>query len=244
MTTDSAPASNFLRTLIDNDLKSGRYQDRQWAPPPCPAEVRRAGAPDPARIRTRFPPEPNGYLHIGHAKSICLNFGLARDYQGICHLRFDDTNPEKEEDEYVHAIIDMVRWLGFDWTQGGVEHCFYASDYFETLYRFAEALVQAGHAYVDEQSADEMRATRGTLTEPGTDSPWRNRPAAESLALLRDMRAGKFPDGRMALRARIDMASPNINLRDPVLYRIRHATHHRTGDRWCVYPMYTYAHPI
>ncbi|MFA7475754.1 MAG: glutamine--tRNA ligase/YqeY domain fusion protein [Castellaniella sp.] len=244
MTTDSAPASNFLRTLIDNDLKSGRYQDRQWAPPPCPAEVRRAGAPDPARIRTRFPPEPNGYLHIGHAKSICLNFGLARDYQGICHLRFDDTNPEKEEDEYVHAIIDMVRWLGFDWTQGGVEHCFYASDYFETLYRFAEALVQAGHAYVDEQSADEMRATRGTLTEPGTDSPWRNRPAAESLALLRDMRAGKFPDGRMALRARIDMASPNINLRDPVLYRIRHATHHRTGDAWCIYPMYAWAHPV
>ena len=244
MTTDSAPASNFLRTLIDNDLKSGRYQDRQWAPPPCPAEVRRAGASDPARIRTRFPPEPNGYLHIGHAKSICLNFGLARDYQGICHLRFDDTNPEKEEDEYVHAIIDMVRWLGFDWTQGGVEHCFYASDYFETLYRFAEALVQAGHAYVDEQSADEMRATRGTLTEPGTDSPWRNRPAAESLALLRDMRAGKFPDGRMALRARIDMASPNINLRDPVLYRIRHATHHRTGDAWCIYPMYAWAHPV
>ncbi len=244
MTTDSAPASNFLRTLIDNDLKSGRYQDRRWAPPPSPAEVRRAGAPDPARIRTRFPPEPNGYLHIGHAKSICLNFGLARDYQGICHLRFDDTNPEKEEDEYVHAIIDMVRWLGFDWTQDGVEHCFYASDYFETLYRFAEALVQAGHAYVDEQSADEMRATRGTLTEPGTDSPWRDRPAAESLALLRDMRAGKFPDGRMALRARIDMASPNINLRDPVLYRIRHATHHRTGDAWCIYPMYAWAHPV
>ena len=244
MTTDSAPASNFLRTLIDNDLKSGRYQDRQWAPPPSPAEVRRAGAPDPARIRTRFPPEPNGYLHIGHAKSICLNFGLAHDYQGICHLRFDDTNPEKEEDEYVHAIIDMVRWLGFDWTQGGVEHCFYASDYFETLYRFAEALVQAGHAYVDEQSADEMRATRGTLTEPGTDSPWRNRPADESLALLRDMRAGKFPGGRMALRARIDMASPNINLRDPVLYRIRHATHHRTGDAWCIYPMYAWAHPV
>ncbi|MDY0310098.1 MAG: glutamine--tRNA ligase, partial [Castellaniella sp.] len=244
MTTDSAPASNFLRTIIDNDLKSGRYQDRQWALPPSPAEVRRAGALDPARIRTRFPPEPNGYLHIGHAKSICLNFGLARDYQGICHLRFDDTNPEKEENEYVHAIIDMVRWLGFDWTHDGVEHCFYASDYFETMYRFAEALVQAGHAYVDEQSADEMRATRGTLTEPGTNSPWRDRPAAESLALLRDMRAGKFPDGRMALRARIDMASPNINLRDPVLYRIRHATHHRTGDAWCIYPMYSWAHPV
>ncbi|MBN9401301.1 MAG: glutamine--tRNA ligase, partial [Burkholderiales bacterium] len=244
MTTDSAPASNFLRTIIDNDLKSGRCQDTQWAPPPSPAEVRRAGAPDPARIRTRFPPEPNGYLHIGHAKSICLNFGLARDYQGICHLRFDDTNPEKEEDEYVHAIIDMVRWLGFDWTRDGTEHCYYASDYFETLYRFAESLVRAGHAYVDEQSADEMRATRGTLTEPGTNSPWRDRPADESLALLRDMRAGKFPDGRMALRARIDMASPNINLRDPVLYRIRHATHHRTGDAWCIYPMYAWAHPV
>ncbi|WP_066455405.1 glutamine--tRNA ligase/YqeY domain fusion protein [Castellaniella caeni] len=244
MTTDSAPVSNFLRTIIDNDLKSGRYQDRHWATPPGTAAARRAGPIDPARIRTRFPPEPNGYLHIGHAKSICLNFGLANDYQGICHLRFDDTNPEKEEDEYVQAIIDMVRWLGFDWTHDGTEHQYFASDYFETLYQFAEALVQAGHAYVDEQSADEMRATRGTLTEPGTHSPWRDRPVAESLALLREMRAGKHPNGRMALRARIDMASPNINLRDPVLYRIRHATHHRTGDAWCIYPMYTWAHPV
>ncbi|WP_322997852.1 glutamine--tRNA ligase/YqeY domain fusion protein [Castellaniella sp.] len=244
MTTDAAPVSNFLRTIIDNDLKSGRYQDRRWALPPSTASKRLAGAVDPARIRTRFPPEPNGYLHIGHAKSICLNFGLARDYQGICHLRFDDTNPEKEEDEYVQAIIEMVRWLGFDWSADGTEHCFYASDYFETLYQFAEALIQAGHAYVDQQSADDMRATRGTLTEPGTDSPWRNRPAAESLALLRDMRDGKYPDGAMALRARIDMASPNINLRDPVLYRIRHASHHRTGDTWCIYPMYTWAHPV
>ncbi|CAM5206222.1 Glutamine--tRNA ligase OS=Castellaniella defragrans OX=75697 GN=glnS PE=3 SV=1 [Castellaniella defragrans] len=244
MTTDNAPVSNFLRTIIDNDLKAGVDQGRRWAPPPSPAEARLAGNPDPARIRTRFPPEPNGYLHIGHAKSICLNFGLARDYDGICHLRFDDTNPEKEEDEYVQAIADMVRWLGFDWTQGGVEHRYFASNYFETLYRFAEALVQAGHAYVDEQSADEMRATRGTLTEPGTNSPWRDRPAAESLALLRDMRAGRYPDGRMALRARIDMASPNINLRDPVLYRIRHAAHHRTGDTWCIYPMYAWAHPV
>ncbi|MGS1115625.1 glutamine--tRNA ligase/YqeY domain fusion protein [Castellaniella sp. UC4442_H9] len=244
MTTDTAPASNFLRTIIDNDLSSGLYRNRHWSPPPSPAEVRQAGAIDPARIRTRFPPEPNGYLHIGHAKSICLNFGLARDYQGVCHLRFDDTNPEKEEDEYVHAIADMVRWLGFDWTQNGVEHRYFASDYFETLYRFAEALVLAGHAYVDEQSADEMRATRGTLTEPGTDSPWRNRPVAESLALLREMRAGRHPDGSMALRARIDMASPNINLRDPVLYRIRHASHHRTGEAWCIYPMYAWAHPV
>ncbi|MFT0533538.1 glutamine--tRNA ligase/YqeY domain fusion protein [Castellaniella hirudinis] len=244
MTTEPAPVSNFLRTIIDNDLKAGTYQGRRWAPPPSPAATRRAGAIDPARIRTRFPPEPNGYLHIGHAKSICLNFGLARDYQGICHLRFDDTNPEKEEDEYVRAIIELVQWLGFDWTADGAEHLYFASDYFETLYQFAEALVQAGHAYVDEQSADAMRATRGTLTEPGTDSPWRDRPAAESLALLRDMRAGKYPDGAMALRARIDMASPNINLRDPVLYRIRHASHHRTGDAWCIYPMYSWAHPV
>ncbi|MGB6155021.1 MAG: glutamine--tRNA ligase/YqeY domain fusion protein [Castellaniella sp.] len=244
MTTDVAPVSNFLRTIIDNDLKSGRYHGRHWAPPPCDAQARLAAAPDTAGIRTRFPPEPNGYLHIGHAKSICLNFGLAHDYAGICHLRFDDTNPEKEEDEYVHAIIEMVRWLGFDWVNNGTSHQYFASDYFETLYGFAEALVQAGHAYVDEQSADEMRATRGTLTEPGTNSPWRDRPVAESLALLRDMRAGKFPDGRMALRARIDMASPNINLRDPVLYRIRHASHHRTGDTWCIYPMYAWAHPV
>ncbi|MGB6007479.1 glutamine--tRNA ligase/YqeY domain fusion protein [Castellaniella sp.] len=244
MTTDAAPVSNFLRTIIDNDLKAGRYQDRRWALPPSTASARLAGAVDPARIRTRFPPEPNGYLHIGHAKSICLNFGLARDYQGICHLRFDDTNPEKEEDEYVQAIIDTVHWLGFDWSANGTEHCFYASDYFETLYQFAEALIQAGHAYVDQQSADDMRATRGTLTEPGKDSPWRDRPAAESIALLRDMRDGKYPDGAMALRARIDMASPNINLRDPVLYRIRHASHHRTGDTWCIYPMYTWAHPV
>lgn len=244
MTTNNAPVSNFLRTIIDNDLKSGRYEGRLWASPPSPAAVRRAGVPDPARIRTRFPPEPNGYLHIGHAKSICLNFGLARDYQGICHLRFDDTNPEKEEDEYVRAIIELVHWLGFDWTVDETEHLYFASDYFETMYQFAEALVQAGHAYVDAQSADEMRATRGTLTEPGTNSPWRDRPADESLALLRDMRAGKYPDGALALRARIDMASPNINLRDPVLYRIRHVSHHRTGDAWCIYPMYSWAHPV
>jgi len=246
MTTDSpsAPVSNFLRTIIDNDLKAGRYAGRLWAGRPGPAEVRRQGGVDPARIRTRFPPEPNGYLHIGHAKSICLNFGLARDYLGACHLRFDDTNPEKEEDEYVQAIIEMVRWLGFDWTHDGQENLYYASDYFEVMYRFAQALVEAGHAYVDEQSAEQMRATRGTLTEPGTDSPWRDRPAAESLALLDEMRRGVHPDGRMALRARIDMASPNINLRDPVLYRIRHARHHRTGDAWCIYPMYSWAHPV
>ncbi|MER1967799.1 glutamine--tRNA ligase/YqeY domain fusion protein [Castellaniella sp. GW247-6E4] len=246
MTTDSpsAPISNFLRTIIDNDLRAGRTAGRLWAGRPGPAEVRRQGEADPARIRTRFPPEPNGYLHIGHAKSICLNFGLARDYQGACHLRFDDTNPEKEEDEYVQAIIEMVHWLGFDWTHHGQEHLYYASDYFEVMYRFAQALVASGHAYVDEQSADQMRATRGTLTEPGTHSPWRDRPAAESLALLDEMRRGVHPDGRMALRARIDMASPNINMRDPVLYRIRHVSHHRTGDAWCIYPMYTWAHPV
>lgn len=246
MTTESTPVpvSNFLRTIIENDLKAGRYAQRLWAGRPGPASVRMAGSPDPARIRTRFPPEPNGYLHIGHAKSICLNFGLARDYQGACHLRFDDTNPEKEEDEYVHAIIDMVRWLGFDWTHEGQTNCYYASDYFEVMYQFAEALVAAGHAYVDEQSVEQIRQARGTLTEPGTDSPWRDRPVEESLAQLRAMRDGKYPDGMMALRARIDMASPNINLRDPVLYRIRHAAHHRTGDTWCIYPMYTWAHPV
>ncbi|MFA5664394.1 glutamine--tRNA ligase/YqeY domain fusion protein [Castellaniella sp.] len=244
MTTETAPSSNFLRSIIENDLQSGHLESRRWGPPPATAQARLAAPVDTARIRTRFPPEPNGYLHIGHAKSICLNFGLAKDYDGICHLRFDDTNPEKEEDEYVRAIIDMVQWLGFEWSVGGVEHCYYASDYFEAMYGFAEALVQAGHAYVDEQSAEQMRATRGTLTEAGTDSPWRDRPAHESLRLLREMRAGVHPDGRMALRARIDMASPNINLRDPVLYRIRHAEHHRTGNTWCIYPMYSWAHPV
>ena len=246
MTTEStaAPASNFLRNIIDADLAANRLQGKKWAGQPGPAALQATGQPDPARIRTRFPPEPNGYLHIGHAKSICLNFGLARDYGGICHLRFDDTNPEKEDQEYVDSIIESVRWLGFDWKVGDTEHLYFASDYFGFMYEFAEALITAGHAYVDEQSADEMRATRGTLTEPGTDSPWRNRPADESLQLLREMRDGKHPDGSMALRARIDMKSPNINLRDPVLYRIRHAHHHRTGDKWCIYPMYAWAHPV
>ncbi|HUG57168.1 MAG TPA: glutamine--tRNA ligase/YqeY domain fusion protein [Candidimonas sp.] len=239
-----APVSNFLRTIIDNDLAQGSYAEKRWAGKPGPASVQQQGSADPARIRTRFPPEPNGYLHIGHAKSICLNFGLARDYLGACHLRFDDTNPEKEEDEYVKAIIDMVKWLGFDWNYGEEENCYFASDYFEYMYQFAQALVQAGHAYVDEQSADQMRATRGTLTEKGTDSPWRNRPAAESLALLQEMRDGKHPDGSLALRAKIDMASPNMNMRDPVLYRIRHVAHHRTGTDWCIYPMYSWAHPV
>ncbi|MGB3287942.1 MAG: glutamine--tRNA ligase/YqeY domain fusion protein [Burkholderiaceae bacterium] len=240
----TAPVSNFLRTIIDNDLEQGRYAGKRWAGKPGPASVQQQGDVDAARIRTRFPPEPNGYLHIGHAKSICLNFGLARDYQGACHLRFDDTNPEKEEDEYVHAIIEMVKWLGFDWTYGREDNGYFASDYFGYMYEFAEALVQAGLAYVDEQSAEQMRETRGTLTEKGKNSPWRDRPAQESLALLREMRDGKHPDGSMALRAKIDMGSPNINLRDPVMYRIRHVPHHRTGTDWCIYPMYSWAHPV
>ncbi len=239
-----APVSNFLRTIIDNDLTQGRYADKRWAGQPGPASVQQQGSIDTARIRTRFPPEPNGYLHIGHAKSICLNFGLARDYQGACHLRFDDTNPEKEEDEYVKAIIDMVKWLGFDWKYGEENNCYFASDYFHYMYGFAQALVKAGHAYVDEQNAEQMRAMRGTLTEKGKNSPWRDRPAAESLALLEEMREGKHPDGSLALRAKIDMGSPNINMRDPVLYRIRHVAHHRTGSEWCIYPMYAWAHPV
>ncbi|WP_420224069.1 glutamine--tRNA ligase/YqeY domain fusion protein [Pigmentiphaga litoralis] len=239
-----APATNFLRNIIEADLAAGRYADKRWAGQPGPAAVQEGAPLDPARIRTRFPPEPNGYLHIGHAKSIALNFGLARDYDGVCHMRLDDTNPEKEEQRYVDGIVDAVKWLGYDWNGFGTEHYYHASDYFDVMYQAAEALIDAGLAYVDQQSPDEMRASRGTLTEPGVDSIWRARPADESRALLREMREGKHPDGSMALRAKIDMASPNMNMRDPVLYRIRHATHHRTGDKWCIYPMYTFAHPI
>jgi glutaminyl-tRNA synthetase len=209
-------ASNFVRQIIAADLASGKYRE----------------------VVTRFPPEPNGYLHFGHAKSICLNFGLPGEYGGRCHLRFDDTNPTKEEQEYVDAIKDAVHWLGFHWEP----HEYYASDYFERLYQFAVALIERGHAYVDSQSADEMRASRGTLTEPGRDSPYRGRSAAESLRLFREMRDGKHPDGAHVLRAKIDMRSPNLNLRDPVMYRIRHAHHHRTGDKWCIYPTYDWAH--
>ena len=246
MTTDSAlpVTTNFLRNIIEADLAAHRFASKRWAGQPGPASVQSRGASDPAKIRTRFPPEPNGYLHIGHAKSICLNFGLARDYGGVCHLRFDDTNPEKEDQEYVDAIIDAVKWLGFDWQAHGTEHLFFASDYFGVMYDCALALIQAGHAYIDEQSPEQMRATRGTLTEAGQNSPWRDRPASDSIRLLREMREGTHPDGSMALRAKIDMGSPNINMRDPVLYRIRHATHHRTGDQWCIYPMYAFAHPI
>ncbi len=232
--------SNFIRHIIDADLKAGKYASRLWSGRPGPGAHQKLGAGDTAAIRTRFPPEPNGYLHFGHAKSICLNFGLAQDYAGACHLRFDDTNPEKEEQEYVDSIIDAVHWLGFDW-QGNQ---YFASDYFQWMYDFAEKLIEAGHAYVDSQTAEEMRASRGTLTEAGKNSPFRNRTPQENLDLFRSMRAGEFADGTHILRAKVDMGSGNINLRDPAIYRIRHATHHATGDAWCIYPMYTYAHPI
>ena len=232
----AAPAQNFLRAIIDHDIASGAHV--------------RTGLP---QVITRFPPEPNGYLHIGHAKSICLNFGLARDYAGRCNLRFDDTNPAKEEQEYVDTIMDSVKWLGFDWDypsadgQGVEHHLHYASDYFDQLYLMAEYLITAGFAYVDSQSADEMAANRGNFGQAGKNSPFRDRPRDESLALFRAMKAGQFKDGEHILRARISadaMAAPNMNLRDPAIYRIRHAHHHRTGDAWCIYPMYDYTHPI
>ncbi|MCL2829367.1 MAG: glutamine--tRNA ligase/YqeY domain fusion protein [Betaproteobacteria bacterium] len=235
---------NFIRNIIDADLGAGKYAARHWSGQPGPGPQQCAGRVDPAPVRTRFPPEPNGYLHFGHAKSICLNFGLARDYGGRCHLRFDDTNPEKEEDEYVRSIIAAVRWLGFSWDEGGEDNLYYASDYFDWMIEFAETLIRTGHAYVDSQSAEEMRRSRGTLTEPGLASPFRERSAEENLALFRAMQAGEYPDGAHVLRAKIDMAAPNLNLRDPAIFRIRHAHHHRTGDRFCVYPMYTFAHPI
>jgi len=231
----NAPAapSNFLRAIVDADTASGKYAGR----------VDKQGKALP-KVITRFPPEPNGYLHIGHAKSICLNFGMARDYDGRCHLRFDDTNPTKEEQEYVDTIIDSVQWLGFSWQDHTDTHQYFASDYFDQLYEMAEWLITAGHAYVDSQSAEDMAANRGSFSEPGKNSPFRDRPAADSLDLLRRMKAGEFTDGQHILRAKIDMASPNMNMRDPAIYRIRHAHHHRTGDKWCIYPMYDYAHPI
>ncbi|HJV36642.1 glutamine--tRNA ligase/YqeY domain fusion protein [Geomonas sp.] len=209
-------ANNFIRNIVTEDLKSGKHKS----------------------IVTRFPPEPNGYLHIGHAKSICLNFGLARDFEGRCHLRFDDTNPAKEEVEYEDSIRESVKWLGFNWKS----HMYYASDYFEKLYQYAVRLIEMGKAYVDGLNAEEIRSYRGTLSEPGKESPFRNRPVEESLQLFRDMRDGKYEDGALVLRAKIDMASPNINLRDPVIYRIKKVEHHRTGETWCIYPMYDYAH--
>jgi glutaminyl-tRNA synthetase len=242
--TETQKPANFLRGIVERDLESGYWAQRRWGGGPGDRAHHDAGVPDPAKIRTRFPPEPNGYLHIGHAKSIALNFGLARDYGGVCHLRFDDTNPEKEEQEFVDAIIEAVHWLGFDWNANGTSHLYWASDYFDFMYRAAEALIEDGLAYVDEQSAEEMRVNRGDFNTPGTASPFRSRTPAENLARFREMRAGQHADGAMVLRARIDLASPNINLRDPTLYRIKHATHHNTGDTWCIYPMYTYAHPI
>ena len=217
MTTTESRAPDFIRDIVAEETASGK-----WG----------------GRVATRFPPEPNGYLHIGHAKSICLNFGVAAEFGGKCNLRFDDTNPTKEEVEYVESIKEDIRWLGFDWG----ETTFYASDYFEQLYAWAVQLIKAGKAYVDDLSADEIREHRGTLTQPGSESPCRKRSIEENLDLFARMRAGEFPDGSKTLRAKIDMASPNLNLRDPVMYRIRKASHHRTGDKWCIYPMYDWAH--
>ena len=242
--SDTPAAANFIRNIIEADLAAGKHAQRRWAGRPGLAAEHAAAPLDPAKIRTRFPPEPNGYLHFGHAKSILLNFGLAAEFGGRCHMRFDDTNPEKEEQEYVDSILDSVRWLGCSWQDETENNLYYASNYFDWMLQFAEYLIDAGHAYVDSQSAEEMRARRGTLTEAGQDSPFRNRSIEENRALFKRMQAGEFPDGAHILRAKIDMASPNINLRDPAIYRIRHATHHNTGDKWCVYPMYTFAHPI
>ena len=219
MSEQTSPKTNFIREIIDEHNRSGRFG---------------------GRVHTRFPPEPNGYLHIGHAKSICLNFGIAQDYGGLTNLRFDDTNPVKEDTEYVESIKDTIRWLGFDWG----EREYYASDYFEVLYQNAVRLIEKGKAYVCDLSPDEVREYRGTLTEPGRESPYRNRSVEENLDLFRRMRAGEFPDGSRTLRAKIDMASPNLNLRDPIMYRILHAEHHRTGNKWCIYPMYDYAHCV
>jgi glutaminyl-tRNA synthetase len=216
--TDTKRSLDFIRQIVADDVAAGVYG---------------------GRVHTRFPPEPNGFLHIGHAKSICLNFGIAADYpHGLTNLRMDDTNPTKEEARYTAAIQEDVRWLGFDWG----DRLYYASDYYEQLYQYAIRLIEQGDAFVCDLSGDEIRATRGTLTEPGRESPYRDRPVAENLDLFRRMRAGEFPTGSRTLRAKIDMAAGNVNLRDPVLYRILHARHHRTGDAWCIYPMYDFAH--
>ena len=215
-----------------------------WNKSPGNSNHQLKGELDKAKIRTRFPPEPNGYLHIGHAKSIFLNFGLAQDFSGACHLRFDDTNPEKEDQEYVDSIIENVKWLGFDWNFNNDANLYYASNYFDFMYEAATLLIKSGFAYVDQQNADEIRENRGTLTSPGKDSPWRNHPIEEHLKLFEEMLNGKHKDGSMVLRAKINMASPNINLRDPAIYRIKNVSHHKTGDKWSIYPMYTFAHPI
>ena len=244
VTPDTPQTTNFIRNIIEDDLANHANEPRLWCCHPSPYSEQEKGQVDTAKIRTRFPPEPNGYLHIGHAKSICLNFGLARMYGGACHMRFDDTNPEKEDQEYVDGIKDSVRWLGFDWKYEGETNLYFASSYFDYMYAFAEHLIKTGYAYVDEQSADEMRENRGTLREPGRNSPYRERSIEDNLRLFHEMRDGKHAEGSMVLRAKIDMASPNMNLRDPAIYRIRFAEHHATGNRWCVYPMYTFAHPI
>ena len=252
VTPPHAAAANFITRVIEDDLAQKTYAGRRWGGSPGDGAHHQAGVPDPAPIRTRFPPEPNGYLHIGHAKSIWLNFGLARQYGGVCHLRFDDTNPDKEGQEYVDSIRGTVRWLGYDdafaddpQKPGAAQvHEYFASNYFDFMHRAAVYLIEAGLAYVDEQTPDEMRAGRGDFNTPGKNSPYRERTPAENLARFAAMRAGELADGAAVLRAKIDMASPNINLRDPAIYRIRHATHHRTGDAWCIYPMYTFAHPI
>ena len=242
--TEPIKLSNFLRQTIESDLAAGTNAGRRWGGSPGDAAHHAAGLPDPAKIRTRFPPEPNGYLHIGHAKSICVNFGLARDYGGVCHLRFDDTNPEKEDQEFVDGIVDAVHWLGFDWNANGTSHLYHASDYFDFMYRAAEYLIEAGHAYVDQQSAEDMRTNRGDFGKPGINSPYRDQTPEHNLVLFREMRDAQHLDGTMVLRAKVDMASPNINMRDPTIYRIRRAEHHNTGDKWCIYPMYAYAHPV
>ena len=249
--TTAAP-SNFLRHVIENDLAQGAYSGRKWGGSPGNAAHHAQGMADPAKVRMRFPPEPNGYLHIGHAKSIWLNFELAKEYGGVSHLRFDDTNPEKEDQEYVDSIRDAVKWLGYETyladrpsAPGTLQpHEYFASDYFDFMYEAAEYLIGAGLAYVDEQTAEEVRANRGDFNTPGTDSPFRTRTPEENLARFRAMRDGQVADGAAILRAKIDMASTNINMRDPALYRVRRAHHHNTGDKWCIYPMYTYAHPI
>lgn len=210
---------NFIEAIINKDNESGKYGKR---------------------VHTRFPPEPNGYLHIGHAKSICLNFGLGNDYNGLTNLRFDDTNPSKEEVEYVKSIEADVKWLGFDWD----DREYFASDYFDTMYEYAKELIKKGKAYVDDQTPEQIKETRGDFGTPGTNSPYRDRPVEENLRLFEEMKEGKYKDGEKVLRAKIDMASPNIVMRDPVLYRIMHAEHHRTGDKWCIYPMYDFAHPV
>ncbi|MCK4347256.1 MAG: glutamine--tRNA ligase/YqeY domain fusion protein [Thermoplasmatales archaeon] len=219
MDSNNDSSHDFIRDIIDEDLKTNKYE---------------------GRVHTRFPPEPNGYLHIGHAKSICLNFGIAEEYDGLCNLRFDDTNPVKEGEEYVRSIIEDIKWLGFDWE----DRLFFASDYFDQMYDYALDLIKAGKAYVDDQTAEEISEGRGTLTKPGKNSPYRDRPVEENLDLLEKMKAGEFADGEKVLRAKIDMSHPNMNMRDPVIYRVLHATHHRTGDKWCIYPMYDWAHGL